>query len=172
MRDRCRKKCYERSSLCVCVTRDNIMIFHRFGIGAAVCADCQMITKAHRNVGGQMWHCHSTQVAGKDAHTHLFLTLFMGQAKAPAGETHSTLYSLGTCDCGGKKRRKGGGRRNRGRSEKKAQVEALGFRDVQLSLKYKVITELIETFWALQTLLIHSCYFEHLRGGFCLLQTS
>lgn len=71
----------------------------------------------------------------RHAHTHLFFTLFMGQANAPAGETHSTLYSLGTCDCGGKERRKGGGRRNRGRSEKKAQVEALGFRDVQLSLK-------------------------------------
>lgn len=30
----------------------------------------------------------------------------MWQAKAPAGETHSTLYSLRTCDCGGKERRK------------------------------------------------------------------
>ncbi|TNN71779.1 hypothetical protein EYF80_017950 [Liparis tanakae] len=38
-------------------------------------------------------------------------------AKAPAGETHSTCYSLGTCDCGGKERRK------RGRSEKEAQEE-------------------------------------------------
>lgn len=30
----------------------------------------------------------------------------MWQAKAPAGETHSTVYSLRTCDCGGKERRK------------------------------------------------------------------
>lgn len=40
--------------VCVCITSDNIMIFHRFGIGAAVCAGFHMSAKAHRNVGGQM----------------------------------------------------------------------------------------------------------------------
>lgn len=69
-------------------------------------------TKGHRNVGGQMWYWHSNQVSGKGlhAHTHLFLSLFMWQAKAPAGGTHSTLYSLRTRDCGGRERRKGGER--------------------------------------------------------------
>lgn len=52
------------------------------------------------------------------------LSLFMWQAKAPAGGTHSTLYSLRTCDCGGRERRKGG---ERGRGEKEAQVETLVF---------------------------------------------
>lgn len=87
-------------------------------------------------------------LAKRHAHTHtrLFLTLFMWQAKAPAGETHSTLYSLGTRDRGGKERRKGGERRKRGRSEEEAQVEALGFRDMQLCLKYKVIREMRKTF--------------------------
>lgn len=68
----------------------------------------------------------------------------MWQAKAPAGETHSRLYSLGTRDCGGKERRKRGG------SEEGAQVEALGYRDVQLSYPR-------ETNWDLQPLPIHSC---------------
>lgn len=70
------------------------------------------------------------------AHTNLFLTLSMWQAKAPAGETHSILYSLTTCGCGGKEWRKGGGRRKRdggregGMEEKEAQVETLLLGDV------------------------------------------
>lgn len=51
------------------------------------------------------------------AHTY-FLTLFMWQAKAPAGETHSTLYSLRTCDYGGKKRGKEDGVKEREERER------------------------------------------------------
>ena len=83
-----------------------------------------MTPTLHSSIWQRHMHTHT------HTHAHLFLTLFMWQAKAPAGETHSTLYSLRTCDCGGKEGR-------RGRSEEEAQVEALVFRDVQLSLQYK-----------------------------------
>lgn len=132
--------------VCVCLCCDYVvMIFHRFGISAAFYVWCHTSTKGHRNVGGQMWYWHSNQVSGKSphAHTHLFLSLFMWQAKAPAGGTHSTLYSLRTCDCGGRERRKGG-ERERGRGEKEAQVETLVFWDVQLS--HKVQTEMKKSF--------------------------
>lgn len=76
-------------------------------------------------------------LAKTHAHTHLFVTLLMWQAKAPAGETHSAFYSLRTRDCGGKERKKGGESGKRGRSKKGEQVEPLIFRDVQLSLKYR-----------------------------------
>lgn len=167
--------------VCVCVARDNIMILHRFGTGAALSARCHMSTKAHRNVGRQMWHWHSTQVSGKDTraytrtHTHLVLTLFMWHGKAPAGETHSTLYSLRTCDCGEKGRRKG----KRGRREREAQVETLVFRDVRLSLKYKQkcpkVSQRAEKdrhFGQYNFSLSISAPFAHLCRRYCLLRSA
>lgn len=81
---------------------------------------------------GQMLHLPTSQGSGKHTrmHTHIFLILFLWQAKAPAGETHSTLYSMRTCDCGGKSKEERA-EEKRGRSEKATQAETLVFSSLQ-----------------------------------------
>lgn len=128
---------------CVCVTSDNIMIFHRFGFGAAVCAGFHMSTKAHRNVGGQMWHWHSSiWQRHTHARTYTFSHAFVFNTIYVAGKGTSwwnPLNTLFTEDMWrwreGEEKERGSGKR--GRSKKEAQVETLIFRDVWLRLKCK-----------------------------------
>lgn len=91
--------------------------------------------------------------------THVFNTIYVA-GKGTSWETHSALYSLRTCDCGGRQRRKGG-RRERGKKE--AQVETLVFWDVRFSLKYKQRRRKVfflqrrdgDTFWRRRAFLLH-----------------
>lgn len=83
--------------------------------------------KAHRNAGDAALALKYLAKAHMPIYMHLFLTPFMNQAKAPAGETHSSLYSLRTRDCGEKGEEKG----RRVWQEGGAQVETLVHMEVQ-----------------------------------------